>query len=353
MLSLSKLNDTADGILLFENEIAQLLCKQTRGILHPTLTDINDLIVSHLTAVLLPKMHKNAHITKISNLSDDLRHLCENPKYKFTDIKTIPQTSISSIQYTYDTWHALFNALSMMQRKGNWIDRRLTSTFQTPYIKSSTHFSTPNLSSASQRIPPYQHNLSLMQESDHSCHHSNTAQDSSSSFSSSSSSSSSVIKSIASVLTMHGNDAHDAIDKVKLINETTDGCSTDTNEDNAKSKVRIKEGSHKSPLVDSRNPHPFYYYTVPHEHEVRSVFAGSPLQLNSTGFKLNGYQRSLSLLSNSNAIIPNLQRFSEKATDLFQRQAYVHQYAMYGVDHHDFVAAFRNVGQIVADYSTI
>lgn len=76
-------------------------------------------------------------------------------------------------------------------------------------------------------------------------------------------------------------------------------------------------------------------------------------QVHSSTHTTNGYLRSASLLSNSQSIIPVLQRPITKAASMFRVGAYVHQYERYGITKEDFVSSFRTITQIVENYRTI
>ena len=68
---------------------------------------------------------------------------------------------------------------------------------------------------------------------------------------------------------------------------------------------------------------------------------------------VNGYRRSVSALSNSQAVLPLLQRAAKHSSALFRVGAYVHQYQQHGVEEEDFIRAFRTVGQIVENYRSL
>jgi hypothetical protein len=70
---------------------------------------------------------------------------------------------------------------------------------------------------------------------------------------------------------------------------------------------------------------------------------------------VNGYQRSLCLISNGQTVLPYLKRMLVKASELFKVGAYIHQYTAEagGIQVEDFVDAFRNLGQTVEDYKAI
>lgn len=73
VLSLSAVASASDAVILFENETAQLLCRQMNGIARPLLTDVNRLIAANLLPIFIPKLtlrHSVSYWSKsISNSS--------------------------------------------------------------------------------------------------------------------------------------------------------------------------------------------------------------------------------------------------------------------------------------------
>jgi len=67
----------------------------------------------------------------------------------------------------------------------------------------------------------------------------------------------------------------------------------------------------------------------------------------------NKYNRSASLINNSDEILPIIEKTAQKASLLFERGAYVHQYNSCGLEDDDFITAFRTVGQIIHNYKAL
>lgn len=128
LLSLSKISSSSDGSILFENEVAQDLCKQMKGIERPSLADINDVISSNILPTMLPKYDRDSYKTTTSSLCDDVMHLCSHPGYRFLDVKNTPQTSSQSVEFTYDSWTSIMSTISRMQIKGTPSERGLGSS---------------------------------------------------------------------------------------------------------------------------------------------------------------------------------------------------------------------------------
>lgn len=138
VLSLSKISASSHAVLVFENEVAQELCKKMRRIDRPTIADINHTIAANIVPMLLPKYHSggdaNGRIT--SHVHDDIVTLCSHPSYRFLDVKATPQTSDQSVEFTFDSWNSLLSTLERMHDRGTALEQRLSSTDSSSSIRS-------------------------------------------------------------------------------------------------------------------------------------------------------------------------------------------------------------------------
>ena len=95
--------------------------------------------------------------------------------------------------------------------------------------------------------------------------------------------------------------------------------------------------------------HELYY----NSHSNLKSFCGNnttPIKICTSNIILNGYQRSTSVLANSQAILPLLQRAIRGGMELYEAGAYLHQYHTYGIEEDDFKYAFRCVGSSIQNY---
>lgn len=150
LLTLSKTSQSSHGVLVFENEIAQSLCKTMHGLPNPSLEDINSVISSNLLPLLLPMNSVQGgggggattdpfatSTTYQTTLLDHLSHLCANPRCKFLDIKSTPQTSKKSVNFTYDSWPTLLKTVLKMQLSGASSERHINRQFDKYFSDSS------------------------------------------------------------------------------------------------------------------------------------------------------------------------------------------------------------------------
>ena len=67
----------------------------------------------------------------------------------------------------------------------------------------------------------------------------------------------------------------------------------------------------------------------------------------------NQYQKSTTLLSNSQTFVQPMNNSVVRAWEMFNSRAYLHQYEKYGLEVDDFIDSFGTVEQIISDYSKI
>lgn len=67
----------------------------------------------------------------------------------------------------------------------------------------------------------------------------------------------------------------------------------------------------------------------------------------------NHYEKSATLLSNSQTPVAPLNSVVQKAWNMFTSRAYVHQYLKYGMMEDHFVDSFASTEQIITNYSSL
>ncbi|XP_066430658.1 tubulin delta chain [Eleutherodactylus coqui] len=72
-----------------------------------------------------------------------------------------------------------------------------------------------------------------------------------------------------------------------------------------------------------------------------------------TSRSFNKYEKSATLMSNSQGLLKPLDSIVGKAWNMFASRAYVHQYTKYGMEEEDFLQGFTTLEQIISSYSTL
>ncbi|XP_063152497.1 tubulin delta chain isoform X2 [Candoia aspera] len=67
----------------------------------------------------------------------------------------------------------------------------------------------------------------------------------------------------------------------------------------------------------------------------------------------NKYEKSASLVSNSQFLLTPLNSLVGKAWKMFASKAYVHQYSKFGIEEDDFLGCFTTLEQVIASYSSL
>eukprot|EP01038_Epipyxis_sp_PR26KG_P013340 gene13340-17892_t len=274
-----------------------------------------NIIPNNLMSFLVPKYSSNDRNSNFSsdcswNLIDDIICLSSHPSYKFLDIKTTPQTSNQSIEFTYDSWTSLLKTIQNMQLLGNISDIGISHR---------------NLNSVSTNSP-------------NSMATSNTT-----------SNDSSTIRSLGSIVSLHGIDAKETAIILKNNYEK---------ELSVPSHVLSPKFTQRSALLSNRqnniNQQIIFQDNYIQSHSILQSICGQlPIQINYSDFFVNDYQRSITVLSNGQSILPILNRSTRKATEMFKVGAYVHQYTNFGLELDDMHEAFWSVASIIQSYSDL
>lgn len=69
--------------------------------------------------------------------------------------------------------------------------------------------------------------------------------------------------------------------------------------------------------------------------------------------EINRYEKHLTILNNSNFICEDLNNTLHKAGEMFEHNAFIHQYEKYGIEKSDFLDAFAFCEQINFDYNNL
>uniref|UniRef100_A0A3Q2E7M6 Tubulin delta chain n=1 Tax=Cyprinodon variegatus TaxID=28743 RepID=A0A3Q2E7M6_CYPVA len=67
----------------------------------------------------------------------------------------------------------------------------------------------------------------------------------------------------------------------------------------------------------------------------------------------NKYEKSATLVSNSQALLRPLDDMVRKAWNMFASRAYIHQYDKFGISEEDFLDSFTSLEQVIASYSQL
>lgn len=80
---------------------------------------------------------------------------------------------------------------------------------------------------------------------------------------------------------------------------------------------------------------------------------GSRVSLHCHPRPFNNYEKSLTLLSNSQTPVLSLNTVVGKAWNMFASRAYVHQYLKFGMSEDEFVDSFACLEQVIKNYSSL
>ena len=120
LLSTVAASDTADLVLLFENQRYKELCSRTLRVKNPSFNDLNNAMTENLVQVLKPirKAGLSGFHSPLSVLVRQLGH----PAYKFATPRSVPQISNQALLHQQDSWNALSKGLVGMFTRGDIVD---------------------------------------------------------------------------------------------------------------------------------------------------------------------------------------------------------------------------------------
>lgn len=105
---------------------------------------------------------------------------------------------------------------------------------------------------------------------------------------------------------------------------------------------RGKESSSIS--TDTFAEHLMYPKWLPASNRMRSYTNYRPF---------SGYEKSASLLSNSQMCIESIDSLVGKAWNMFTSHAYLHQYTKHGLNQEDFLSCFTVMENVIHDYKSL
>ena len=298
----------------FRNDHVQSICRARMRIKRPAFDDLNKVIARHLASALLRPSSTSA-LTNTSISSDDLTgtasvrcleesvaHLCAHPSYRMLGLKMLPQGAAGDQSFGSQTWRALLRRLHQMQLDPD--------AFMEDNIDWSLHGENADTARKA------------------------------------SGTETGVNRTLAAMLTLRGADARDFI--LSPLGPA----------------ARPEE--YQSPAVKHTLMYDdFEYYRFPPLNWERTpgMFvklwdAGSSacvgqLSVRADPFMFDGWERTATLVSNSQSVVAPLTRVASHAREMWEANAYVHQYEMHGFDRDELAQAFEEMDQIVHDYTTM
>jgi len=384
ILCLSKISSCSDAILLFENETAHHICKSMKSISTPTLYDINQAIAANIIPALLSKVcmddlhdhsppppaakggarqsqktpskptlyNANHHIrsgqtadnrqgsalrssnrgvansswsfSRSQSFANDITELCSHPDYKYVNIYNAPQSSSSSVAFTYDSWIAILNSVGRTQLQlqhlkpiakgitGSNTGGAVSYSYSTPEkggISSSPAVGTPPAGAGEPSSKPP--------------------------------------RSLKSILVFRGLDPqtaeHDIANQYHTRNGSFHHHQRQKGPDQSASPGTMKELNRD---IISKILAQYCEYSP--------LFNGSGApSIYGSHHMANRYQRSACLITNNTACVPILNRSLVKSLELYQARAYLHHYFDYGLEISDFTEALQSISQTVQNYSAL
>lgn len=296
LLTLAKLQESVDGIIISQNESLSSICRKTLGILRPSFDDMNEVVAHSLASIFLPAAwrsvhpceqnehprktardrgaHDNEDYAKVAGiygagmpvrlLSDLVSKLCAHPGYRMLSLRFTPQISTKSLNFTTFNWGAQTKQLQQMLVTGALGDFDLDWNVTLPNKGTS-------MSAAASRFKGTR----------------------------------TVNRCLANLLVLRGIGSHNA---------------------------DVSGFEH-----DSLYP----------------IWSVDPFSVAASPAKLGKYEMSAGLLSNCQSTVMCTFRALSRAYGMFASRAYLHQYFQHGMEMASFEAAFTTVEDVISRYLTL
>jgi tubulin delta len=122
LLTLNKLYETSDSVILLENDILNQICKRisTNQKKEITFDDLN-LIAAHKLASLIQPCNSTFNSTQ-NYLNEIIGELCPNNDYKLLSLNNVPQMSKESIAFSTHKWTSLYRNAKQLLFTGGYVD---------------------------------------------------------------------------------------------------------------------------------------------------------------------------------------------------------------------------------------
>ena len=325
LLTLTHTSRSSDAVFVFRNDQIQSICQTRMRLAHPSFNDLNTVIAGHLaSSVLLPSTSWSGQKETRSGsnggnrdgntergLEDAVRHLCAHPSYRMLGIKMIPVGAIGDQTFDTSTWKGMLRRLHQMQMDPDaymedCIDWSLSSG-------TTTQRSTLNKDvERDSRLGSQGVNRTIA--------------------------ASLVLRGIDATTTLTGGENENGREKRDREKKGRDG-----NYDQEKYRY--------PPTNWSKTPGMFSNHLFPCGG--MGGMGGTPLDIRTDSHSYDFWERSASIVSNSQTIVTPLRRILENGKEMFDANAYVHQYETHGFQRDDLNEAFEQMAQIVHDYSSL
>ncbi|KAM6933181.1 LOW QUALITY PROTEIN: tubulin delta chain [Xenentodon cancila] len=295
VLTLAHLYQLSDTILVHENDTVHKVCSQLLNIKQISFSDINRVIAHQLGSVLQPAVTPDSHgVCSRNPLGELVSALACHPEYKMLSVSSIPQMASSSVAYSTFSWPGLLKHLRQMLISN-------TKMEEGKFRKMSLcilHIRFCNETISSCMMIFFFFFFWSCSGIDWQVRPPPAAGQVRSlpggSFNTS----------LANLLILRGKDVYSA---------ETGG---------------FEEPSIYTPWLSPKEAFSLWKSPVP----------------------FNKYEKSATLVSNSQALLRPLDDMVRKAWNMFASRAYIHQYIKYGISEEDFLDSFTSLEQVISSY---
>jgi tubulin delta len=119
VLSLARLQQSVDAMLITENDEVQRVCNRMHGVDTVSFDVMNGVIADTLASAVVPVIPVGTgHTTPVTFSADLLPHLCSHEDFKMLSARSVPQMTAATSEFATDNWRALSKRLYQMAITG-------------------------------------------------------------------------------------------------------------------------------------------------------------------------------------------------------------------------------------------
>ncbi|RMZ95857.1 tubulin delta chain isoform X1 [Brachionus plicatilis] len=125
LLTLNKLHETSDGLILLENDTLHQISKRINSInanKEITFDDLNMVIGHKLASIMQPCLGSSL---QKNYLNEVIGELCPHPDYKLLSLNNVPMMSAQSIEFSSFKWNSLYKNARQLLYTGGFMDEGL------------------------------------------------------------------------------------------------------------------------------------------------------------------------------------------------------------------------------------
>ena len=339
LLTLTSVSSSSDAVFLFRNDQIQSICQERKRLAHPSFDDLNTIIAHQLSStVLLPSTSWRSGGSKEGEegggggdgggssksrkeeekeergLEDAVLHLCAHPSYRMLGIKMLPFGAFGDQLYDTSNWKGTLRRLHQMQMDPEaYMEDKIDWSLSSGTTRKMMGGSGGSGGGSRGGLLVHEEKTRLGSKG--------------------------VNRTLAACLVLRGIDTQTTLETIARNEKEMKQTVAFTNKRQGQEQYRYP------PQRWTETPGMFLPHLFGHEK--------NSLNIRFDQCSFNFWERSASIVSNSQTVVTPFNRILEGGKEMFHANAYVHQYVEHGFIKDDLKESFEKMAQLVHDYSSL